>query len=170
VAEQGKLCYLLHCVASAPLLNSMRELGMAVDHRNEGENHAVLKETETQIGAWFQGKLQIFDLPTQLQGTLFQKRVWQQIRRVSYSQTSSYRRLAAGAGHPQAVRAVGTACGSNPLPLIIPCHRIVRSDGSIGRFAWGAEIKQKLLDIEQSYKPGSSENWTVDSTRLSAKT
>ena len=67
---------------------------------------------------------------------------------VPYGETISYQELARRAGHPQAVRAAGTACGANPLPIIVPCHRITRSDGSIGKFALGDEVKQALLKLE----------------------
>ena len=89
------------------------------------------------------------DLPLDVQGTAFQEAIWQELRRIPAGETRSYAELAAAAGNPKAVRAAGTACGANHVPVLIPCHCVVRSDGSLGGYAYGLEIKQKLLEREK---------------------
>ncbi|MDF5718005.1 MAG: bifunctional DNA-binding transcriptional regulator/O6-methylguanine-DNA methyltransferase Ada [Rhizonema sp. NSF051] len=88
------------------------------------------------------------DLPLDIQGTAFQKQVWQALQKIPYGETRTYTDIARDLGKPQAVRAVGNACGANPIALIVPCHRVVRSNGSLGGYHWGIERKQKLLAYE----------------------
>jgi AraC family transcriptional regulator, regulatory protein of adaptative response / methylated-DNA-[protein]-cysteine methyltransferase len=85
------------------------------------------------------------DLPLDIRGTAFQKQVWQVLQKIPYSETRTYTDIARDIAKPQAVRAVGNACGANPIAVIIPCHRVLRSDGSLGGYRWGIERKQKLL-------------------------
>jgi AraC family transcriptional regulator of adaptative response/methylated-DNA-[protein]-cysteine methyltransferase len=87
-------------------------------------------------------------LPLDVRGTAFQQAVWRELSRIPPGETLSYAALAARAGNPRAVRAVGSACGANPVAVLIPCHRAVRADGSLGGYAWGLPIKQKLLARE----------------------
>jgi len=82
------------------------------------------------------------------QGTAFQLQVWQALRRIPAGQTRSYAQLAQDIGKPAAVRAVGSACGANPIAVLIPCHRVLRADGGLGGFHWGLELKQRLLQRE----------------------
>lgn len=84
-----------------------------------------------------------------LSGTPFQKRVWKAIQKIPYGKTLTYKELAKKVGSPNAYRAVGSACGKNPLPIIIPCHRVVASNG-IGGFTGGLKLKKKLLKLEQN--------------------
>lgn len=149
VAEDGKLAYLLHMVANAPVIKAMHATGVRFDASEEGVNRDVLTQTTYQLSEYFDGRLKEFRLPLAMTGTLFQRRVWDAIRSIAYGKTVSYQQLAHMAGHPQAVRAVGTACGANPLPIIVPCHRITRHDGSIGKYALGDAAKEKLLNHEQ---------------------
>lgn len=86
-----------------------------------------------------------FDL---FRGTPFQRRVWNSMRKIPYGETRTYKWLAQKAGNPKKARAVGQACGSNPLPILIPCHRVIREDGGLGGFAGGLHIKRKLLKLE----------------------
>ena len=88
------------------------------------------------------------DLPVDVRGTAFQERVWQELRKIPPGETRSYAEIAAAAGNPRAVRAAGSANGANHVPVLIPCHCVVRSDGSLGGYAYGLEIKQKLLERE----------------------
>lgn len=87
-------------------------------------------------------------LPLDVRGTAFQQAVWRELSRIPPGETLSYAALAARAGNPKAVRAVGSACGANPVAVLIPCHRAVRADGSLGGYAWGLEVKEKLLARE----------------------
>jgi AraC family transcriptional regulator of adaptative response/methylated-DNA-[protein]-cysteine methyltransferase len=89
------------------------------------------------------------ELPVDVRGTAFQQRVWQELRRIPRGQTRSYGDVAAAVGSPRAARAVGTACGSNPVGIVVPCHRVIASDGGLGGYAWGLDAKRKLLDRER---------------------
>jgi len=89
------------------------------------------------------------DIPVDVRGTAFQERVWRELRKIPPGETRSYAEIAAAAGNPRAVRAAGSANGANHVPVLIPCHCVVRSDGSLGGYAYGLEIKQKLLEREK---------------------
>ena len=91
-------------------------------------------------------------LPLDLRGTPFQLAVWSELLKIPKGETISYAQLAAKLGKPKATRAVGTACGTNPIPFLVPCHRVVRSDGSLGGFAFGLTMKQQLLEKERNEK------------------
>ena len=111
----------------------------------------VLVETITQLKEYHAGQRQVFDMPIALYtGTPFQQKVWQALRQIPYGQTISYAQLANHIGQPTACRAVANANGKNPISLIIPCHRVIASDGKLGGYTGGIEIKQTLLDIEQA--------------------
>lgn len=110
---------------------------------------ARLDEVSRQLDEYFAGRRRQFDVP--LDWTLskgFRREVLAHLPDIGYGRTASYAQVAAASGSPRAVRAVGTACATNPLPLVVPCHRVVRSDGSMGRYAGGADAKHLLLDLE----------------------
>ena len=92
-------------------------------------------------------------MPLDIGGTAFQQRVWRELQRIPRGETITYAELAARIGSPKAVRAVGTACGANPVAMVVPCHRVVRADGSLGGYAWGLERKARLLRVEQLKTP-----------------
>ena len=96
------------------------------------------------------------DLPLDIRGTAFQQRVWQALREIPVGQTASYSEIAARIGRPSAVRAVARACATNPVAVIVPCHRVVRSDGGISGYRWGVERKRAILQREQSSAPQRS--------------
>ena len=111
----------------------------------------VLVQTITQLKEYHAGQRQVFDMPIAFYtGTPFQQKVWQALRQIPYGQTISYAQLANHIGQPTACRAVANANGKNPISLIIPCHRVIASDGKLGGYTGGIEIKQTLLDIEQA--------------------
>ena len=112
------------------------------------EDNAPFGEVIRQLQAYFSGELKHFDLPLAPEGTEFQLRVWNSLRTIPYGETISYAQLAQKIGNPQAVRAVGLANGCNPIPIIIPCHRVIGSDGSLTGFGGGLANKQKLLALE----------------------
>ena len=152
VAENGALRYVLHEKANASILTAMRAIEVPIDSpKQEGENALMLEEAEQQLQQYFAGERKSFDLHLAQSGTLFQRRIWNAMLQVPYGETISYQELARRAEHPQAVRAAGTACGANPLPIIVPCHRITRADGSIGKFALGDEVKVALLKLESEF-------------------
>lgn len=113
----------------------------------------LLKEGERQLLEYFQGELQQFDLPLNPQGTPFQQRVWAALREIPCGQTRSYKELAGAAGCPQGFQAVGQANGENPIPILIPCHRVIAADGSLGGYRGGPELKRSLLSIEGIHIP-----------------
>jgi O-6-methylguanine DNA methyltransferase len=92
-----------------------------------------------------------FQLPLDLQGTIFQKQVWEALLRIPFASTSSYTEIARRIQMPKASRAVAQACGANPVSIIVPCHRVLRKDGSLSGYSWGIERKEKLLDFEKEY-------------------
>jgi methylated-DNA-[protein]-cysteine S-methyltransferase len=112
------------------------------------QNHAAFAEVIRQSQAYFRGELKEFDLPLAMEGTEFQLRVWNALRAIPYGETISYAQLAERIGNPKAVRAVGLANGSNPIPIIVPCHRVVGSDGSLTGFGGGLSTKKMLLELE----------------------
>jgi methylated-DNA-[protein]-cysteine S-methyltransferase len=112
------------------------------------QDKAPFAEVIRQLRAYFRGERKEFDLPLALEGTEFQLRVWNRLRTIPYGETISYAQLAERIGNPKAVRAVGLANGSNPIPIIIPCHRVIGSDGSLTGFGGGLPTKKMLLELE----------------------
>jgi methylated-DNA-[protein]-cysteine S-methyltransferase len=112
------------------------------------QNRGAFAEVIRQLQAYFRGELKEFDLPLAMEGTEFQLRVWNKLREIPYGETISYAQLAGRIGNPKAVRAVGLANGSNPIPIIVPCHRVIGSDGSLTGFGGGLTTKRKLLELE----------------------
>lgn len=108
----------------------------------------VLDETKRQLDAYFRTERKEFDLPLLLVGTDFQKRVWDELLKVGYGETSSYLGLAGSTGDKNAVRAVASANGANAISIIVPCHRIVGSKGELVGYAGGLKAKEKLLALE----------------------
>jgi methylated-DNA-[protein]-cysteine S-methyltransferase len=112
------------------------------------QDQLPFQEAIRQLEAYFAGKLQDFDLPLVLDGTEFQLLVWRNLRKIPYGETVSYGQLARRIGSPDAARAVGLANGSNPIPIIIPCHRVIGSNGDLTGFGGGLPVKKKLLALE----------------------
>ena len=117
---------------------------------------ATLRRDDDHLGQWVEIVLDYLDgqplpsdLPLDIRATAFQRRVWDQLRRIPHGQTRSYREVADAIGRPKAVRAVANACASNPVPLVIPCHRVVRSDGGLGGYGLGLRRKRALLEQER---------------------
>jgi len=105
----------------------------------------------SQIKQYLKGRLKRFDLSLDLRGTPFQKRVWLALGRIPYGKTQSYQDVGKSIGHPKAFRAVGNANGRNPLPIVLPCHRVIESNGGLGGFGHGIKVKKQLLDFEKTY-------------------
>jgi methylated-DNA-[protein]-cysteine S-methyltransferase len=110
----------------------------------------LLKEAFRQLHAWLGGTTTEFSLPLAPQGTPFMERIWQELCRIPYGTTASYGEIAAAAGSPKAARAVGMACNRNPIPIIIPCHRVIGASGSLVGYVGGLEIKELLLTLEKT--------------------
>jgi AraC family transcriptional regulator of adaptative response/methylated-DNA-[protein]-cysteine methyltransferase len=108
-----------------------------------------LEELKQKIVAFIEGEGSFARLPLDIRGTVFQRRVWDELRRIPRGETRTYGDIARAIGAPSAVRAVGSACGANPVALVVPCHRAVRTDGGLGGYAWGLPRKKRLLALEK---------------------
>jgi methylated-DNA-[protein]-cysteine S-methyltransferase len=116
---------------------------------NETPGWALGKQCVQQLDEYFTKKRTQFDLPLKPQGTVFQQTVWQALQQIPYGQTISYGELAKAISNPKASRAVGGANNRNPIPIIIPCHRVVGANGSLTGYALGLEMKEFLLNLEK---------------------
>jgi methylated-DNA-[protein]-cysteine S-methyltransferase len=112
-------------------------------------NSPVLERTKLQLEEYFRGERREFDLPLAPQGTEFQRRVWRRLQEIEYGTTTTYGALALELGNPNASRAVGLANGSNPIPIVIPCHRVIGANGTLTGFGGGLPIKSALLELER---------------------
>ncbi|MFW6118029.1 MAG: methylated-DNA--[protein]-cysteine S-methyltransferase [Chloroflexota bacterium] len=134
-----------------------REMRRAVDGRiKEGlaaefveQDAEVLEKTRKQVDEYLSGNRKEFDIPLLMVGTDFQRRVWKALMKVPYGVTSTYGQIAEDIGSPKAVRAVGNANSVNPISIIIPCHRIIGSDGELVGYGGGLPVKKRLLKLEQ---------------------
>ena len=115
----------------------------------EDESVEPFPETKQQLTTYFAGRLTKFDLPLQMQGTIFEQRVWEALKTIPYGKTISYGELAKQTGKPNASRAVGLANGRNPVSIIVPCHRVIGANGKLTGYGGGIERKQWLLKHER---------------------
>jgi len=115
------------------------------------EETNLIKKAASQLKEYFEGKRKNFNIEINPEGTLFQKRVWNALMQIPYGETRSYKEIAEAIGNKNACRAVGMANHNNPIMLIIPCHRVIGSDGKLVGYRGGIEIKEKLLDLEKTY-------------------
>ena len=137
----------LTLTAEGPALSSIR-FGDA----GEGASSPVLEQAAAELAEYFAGKRRAFSVPLAPQGTAFQRKVWATLEKVPYGETASYGQIAAKIGNPKASRAVGMANNRNPVPILIPCHRIVGADGALVGYGGGLEVKRALLDLEKRVK------------------
>ena len=110
----------------------------------------ILKEAARQLQGYLAGELKEFDLPLALDGTEFMRRVWKSLLNIPYGETRSYQEIALSVGNKKASRAVGHACKQNPIPIIIPCHRVIGANGKLTGFGGGLDLKAHLLDLEKT--------------------
>ena len=115
------------------------------------ERTALSDEVYAQLEAYFAGRRKSFDLPLAPQGTSFQREVWTALLQIPYGEVRTYADIARAVNRPKGFQAVGGANHKNPIPIVIPCHRVIGSDGSLTGYAWGLERKQQLLDLEKRY-------------------
>lgn len=115
---------------------------------SDPQDLAIMKACIRQLDDYFGGKLQTFSLPLNPRGTAFQQRVWEQLTLIPYGETISYSELALRSGSPRGARAAGMACHNNPIPIVIPCHRVIGKNGSLTGFGGGLNLKEKLIDLE----------------------
>ncbi len=147
----------LHLVADSNSLYAVtfdknwKEFKKMFDSLEEGENF-ILKQAKRQLAEYFKGKRSKFDLPIALTGTPFQKKVWASLEKIPYGKTRSYKEQATLIRSPKAVRAVGSANGKNPLCIVLPCHRVIGSNGSLTGYGGGLANKKILLELESSFE------------------
>jgi methylated-DNA-[protein]-cysteine S-methyltransferase len=141
-------------VCMVDFLTSEKAFLKRVKERSPGEivrNDQKNKEVLFQLKKYLKGELRNFDCKLDFKGTSFQKKVWSELIKIPYGQTRSYKEIAQAIDHPKAIRAVGNANGQNSLPLIIPCHRVIESNGGLGGFGHGLKAKRQLLDLEKAH-------------------
>jgi methylated-DNA-[protein]-cysteine S-methyltransferase len=153
-----------YCLSDSPigpLLLAGDEAGLALIYFQSGrggprepdpvwrERTATFREANRQLSAYFAGRLRQFDLPLRPDGTPFQQSVWGALLRIPYGETTTYGALARNLGKPDAARAVGLANGSNPIPIVIPCHRVIGARGRLTGYGGGLDLKRRLLDLER---------------------
>ncbi len=146
--EVGRLAL----TASAAGLREIRFDATIPAGENRDDSHPFLRETSRQLASYFGGDLRRFELPLDMRGTDFQRRVWTELIAIPYGQTRAYRQIANSIGAPLAVRAVGAANGRNPIPIVVPCHRVIGASGKLVGFGGGLPLKRLLLDLESSYR------------------
>ena len=115
----------------------------------QGRTNEMTRWAVKELEEYFQGKRKVFTVPCVHQGTDFQKRVWEALIQIPYGETRTYKEIAAAAGNPKASRAVGMANNRNPIPIIIPCHRVIGTNGSLTGYAGGLKVKEYLLKLER---------------------
>jgi methylated-DNA-[protein]-cysteine S-methyltransferase len=124
--------------------------GNRLDIDAENAETEIIKKAFVQLSEYLNGSRKRFDLKLEYGGTDFQLAVWDQIKRIPYGKTKAYKEIACNLNNPKSSLAVGTACGKNPLPIFIACHRVIGSNGNLTGYAGGLNIKSKLLEIEGS--------------------
>ncbi|MGQ9777907.1 MAG: methylated-DNA--[protein]-cysteine S-methyltransferase [Thermodesulfobacteriota bacterium] len=141
-------------VYAVDFLTSERSFLRELRKRFKGQilkDHRKNREVMNQLKKYLSGQLKDFDCALDLRGTRFEKKVWSFLRKIPYGQTRSYKEVAEAIGYPKAFRAVGLANAHNPIPLIIPCHRVIESNGALGGFGHGKKVKKKLLYFETAH-------------------
>lgn len=136
----------LEIISDGTALTGIRSVGSAAGEIFKDE---ITAEAERQLTEYFDKKRKRFELPLRLNGTDFQLRVWKALAEIPYGETRSYAETAAAAGDPKACRAAGNAVGKNPFLIVLPCHRVVASDGTLGGFSADINIKKYLLEFEK---------------------
>lgn len=134
------------------------ENGIAITHIHFGKVNLqdidiietpLLKKANKELQEYFSGKRKIFNLPLEPKGTEFQQKVWKTLQEIPYGKTYSYKDVAGNVGNIKASRAVGMANNKNPIPILIPCHRVIGANGKLVGYAGGLELKEKLLELEK---------------------
>ena len=140
-----------------------RKMRKSIDQRIQKDLNAnyiekttsVLEQTSTQFDQFFAGKVQSFNIPVLMVGTNFQKSVWNKLLQIPFGETETYMGLSKKLGNKKAIRAVASANGANAISIIVPCHRVIGSNGALTGYAGGLTAKKKILELEGSYKPHS---------------
>lgn len=122
--------------------------GVRIPNGFKEQKTELMDRTACELTEYFDGKRTQFDIPLSLHGTPFQKAVWEALCHIPYGETRSYKEIAAAVGNPKASRAIGMANNKNPIPLLVPCHRVIGASGLLVGYAGGLELKKKLLQLE----------------------
>jgi len=138
----------LRLVASASGIRAIEFDAGPVPECPRNDRNPLLLEAARQLRAYFAGRLRDFCLPLDIEGTDFQKRVWRQVAAIPYGETRSYLQISTALGSPQAVRAVGAANGADPVPIVVPCHRVIGAKGKLVGYGGGLAMKRRLLELE----------------------
>jgi len=138
----------LRLVASATGIRAIEFDPRPVSECQRNDRNPLLMEAARQLRAYFAGQLREFQLPLDVQGTEFQERVWSQVAAIPYGETRSYLQISTAIGSPRAVRAVGAANGANPVPIVVPCHRVIGAKGKLVGYGGGLAMKRRLLELE----------------------
>jgi methylated-DNA-[protein]-cysteine S-methyltransferase len=138
----------LRLVASATGIRAIEFDPRPVSECQRNDRNPLLMEAARQLRAYFAGQLREFQLPLDVQGTEFQERVWGQVAAIPYGETRSYLQISTAIGSPRAVRAVGAANGANPVPIVVPCHRVIGAKGKLVGYGGGLAMKRRLLELE----------------------
>jgi methylated-DNA-[protein]-cysteine S-methyltransferase len=144
--------YRLALVAGERGIEQIRFEGEPPDGVVRDDDFPVLKLASEQLRSYLAAELRTFDLPLSPAGSAFQKDVWNALLTIPYGETRSYAQIAQAVGSSKAVRAVGAANGRNPIPIVIPCHRVIGSNGKLTGFGGGLPMKRRLLDLESSQR------------------
>lgn len=151
--ETGRYCFMECPLGVLKIAEDDGGISQIVLVKEKEEDHMedsrYLAQAKKELAEYFEGKRNRFDLPLSLHGTEFQKRVWQALCQIPYGETRSYQQLAASIGNKNAQRAVGMANHANKIAIVIPCHRVIQSDGKPGGYAYGVSCKEYLLDLER---------------------
>ena len=139
----------LRLVAGAGGLRAIRfDVAAKATDGARNDHNPLLEEAARQLRAYFEGTAREFYLPLDMVGTAFQKRVWRELMAIPYGETRGYGQMAAAIGSPKAVRAVGAANGANPIPIVVPCHRVIGAGGKLVGYGGGLALKRRLLELE----------------------
>ncbi len=133
-----------------------RQLAQEFSEAELVRDERALSDTRRALAAFLSGEGSLARVPIDVRGTVFQRRVWEALRRIPRGETRSYGEIARAIGAPSAARAVGSACGANPVALVVPCHRALRGDGTLGGYAWGVRRKAALLRLEAQSRPAKT--------------
>jgi methylated-DNA-[protein]-cysteine S-methyltransferase len=142
----------LGCLALRASSIGLTSINFVSEHTLPTFANNYIESAKTQLEEYFLGKRQVFNLSLDSTGTEFQQLVWQALLSIPFGETRSYRDIAKAIDRPKAVRAVGAANGRNPFTIVVPCHRVIGANGTLTGYAWGVDIKARLLAHELQYK------------------
>lgn len=128
--------------------DKLKGINFVESYKEITEDDSFQKEIKKELMEYFEGKRKVFEIPLEVEGTEFQKKVWTEMAKIPFGEKISYGELAEKSGSPKGARAVGLACNKNKIPIIIPCHRVVGKNGNLTGFAGGLDIKAQLLKLE----------------------